>query len=206
MIYVYSGYFWKHRNLLALLGYLHNFSTVLVINIISVLEPNFLYSVLKSSQSPPLGLHFRLSSSKEAIFTITYAGLPGARPSPVDWKMCCTSDSDLPGEHIICYHLTNSENSLPAVVEECCEDESNVVGLIIVNFEKNCFLPDEILKNGIPQAPPIYVVSVEDGEQIFDFISAQVNVGNTQVRVLVESVVDSESAGMSRRPSKGMYK
>ena len=119
--------------------------------------------------------------------------------------MCCTSDSGIPGEHIICYQLTISDNSLLEVVEECCEDESNVVGLIIVNFEKSYYLPDKILKNGVPQAPPIYVVSVEGGEQIFDFINAQTNVGDAQVRVLVESVVDPESTGLVRRSSRSMY-
>ena len=151
-----------------------------------------------------LGLLFRLSSTGEVFHTITYACLPDVRPAPVDWKMCCTSDSDLPGEHIICYQLTDSENSLLKVVEECCEEEANIVGLIIVNSEKSCYLPDEILKNGIPQVPPIYVVSVEDGEDIFDFISAQVSEGDAQVRVLVESVVDSESLGLSRTPPRGM--
>jgi len=124
--------------------------------------------------------------------------------------MCCTSDSGVPGEHIICYQLTISDNSLQEVVEECCEDESNVVGLIIVNFEKSYYLPNNVLKNGVPQAPPIYVVSVGDGEQIFDFINAQVDVGDAQVRVLVESVVDSVNLGMARHSSssrlyRGMY-
>ena len=150
-----------------------------------------------------LGLQFRLRSTKEVFHKITYACLPDVCPGPVDWKMCCTSDSDLPGEHIICYQLTDSENSLLKVVEECCEEEANVVGLIIVNFEKSCYLSDKILKNGIPQAPPIYVVAVEDGEQIFDFISAQVSMGDAQVKVLVESVVDPESPGLSRQPSRG---
>ena len=152
-----------------------------------------------------IGLHFRLSNSKEVIHRITYASLPGVRLKPVDWKMCCTSDSDLPGEHIIFYQLTHSVNSLLEVAEECCEDEANVVGLIVVNFEKSCFLPDDILKNGVPQGPPMYVVSVEDGEQLFDFMSAQVSEGDVQVKVLVESSLDADNPRLSRRPSRGMF-
>jgi len=107
-----------------------------------------------------------------------------------------------PGEHIVCYQLTDSDNCLADVVDECCEEEDNVVGLIIANYERSCFLPDEILKNGIPKAPPIYVVSVDDGGQILDFLSAQVNMGDVQVKVVIESIVDPESRGIHRRPSK----
>jgi len=96
-------------------------------------------------------------------------------------------------------------NSLLEVVEECCEDEANVVGLIVVNFQKSCFLPDDILKNGVPQVPPIYVVSVEDGEQLLDFMSAQVNEGDVQVKVLVENTLDVDNPRLSRQPSRGMY-
>ena len=104
------------------------------------------------------------------------------------------AESGLPGEHIVCYQLTDSDNCLADVIDGCCVEEDNVVGLIIANYGKSCFLPDEILNNGIPNTPPIYVVSLDDGEKVFDFMSTQVNMGDIRVKVLVESDVDPEKA------------
>ena len=146
-----------------------------------------------------LGLQFRLTELKESQ-SFTYATLPGVNSIPLDWKSCCAPDSDLPSEHVIYYQLTDTEKSLVDVVEEHCDEDSNVVGLIIINFMSSNFLPSEILNRGMPQKPPIYVVTQEDGEQIIEFFNTQVNDGDIKVKVLAENDVDSMTSGL-----KSMY-
>ena len=52
------------------------------------------------------------------------------------------------------------------------------------------FLPGEILNRGVPQKPPIYVVTQEDGELILEFFNTQVDDGEIKVKVLAENDVD----------------
>jgi len=141
-----------------------------------------------------IGLQFRVSGLDE-LQSFTYATLPGVNSTPLEWKSCCAPDSDPPSEHVIYYQLTDMEKSLVDVVEEHCDEESNVIGLIIINFMSSNFLPGEILNRGMPQKPPIYVVTREDGEQILEFFSTQVDDGDIKVKVLAENDVDLQNKG-----------
>ena len=136
------------------------------------------------------GLQFRIRGIDE-IQSFSYATLPGVNPTPVDWKVCSSPDSDVPSEHVIYYQLTNVNESLLDVVEKHCGDDPTIVGLILVNFTPSNLLPFEILSRGIPPKPPICVVSLEDGERIADFFSSKVDDMDVQVAILADSNVDS---------------
>ena len=142
-----------------------------------------------------IGLQFSVSGINEIQY-FTYATLPGVDPTPLDWKVCSSPDSDVPSEHVIYYQLTTNDESLLDVVKEYCDVDPNVVGLIVVNFTPSNFLPVEILERGIPKRPPICVVSLEDGERIVDFFNTQVNDMDVKVAILAESNVDSGSSGL----------
>lgn len=141
-----------------------------------------------------IGLQFRLPGLKE-LQSFTYATLPGVTSAPQNWKDFCAPDSDLPSEHVIYYQLTDTEKSLMDVVQEHCDEASKVVGLIVINFMSSNFLPGKILIKGIPQKPPMYVVTQEDGEQIIEFFKAEVDVGDIKVKVVAENEVDSVNTG-----------
>ena len=147
------------------------------------------------------GLQFCLCNEPKKIHSFAYATLPGVIPTPLDWKICCNPDTDVADEHVIYYQLTDTEKSLTDVVKKHCDNRPNVIGLIIINYLPSNFLPDDILKEGIPSQPPIYVVSCENAEQLLDLDSVNVTDGDLKVRVQFESEVDS---GASKKELKSM--
>jgi len=134
-----------------------------------------------------------MNQSKK-IHSFAYASLPGVSPTPLSWTKLCKPGIVVTGDHVIYYQLTESDKSLTDVVKKCCDNKPNVVGLIIVHYIPSNSLSNEFLKQGIPQYPPVYVVSCEDAERIIDLDGFNLNEGDLIVRVKVESQVDSESS------------
>ena len=112
-------------------------------------------------------------------------------PTPIEWKTCCDPDSDVGSKHVTYHVLTGSDKSLSEVIDRYVE--SNVVGLIIINSTDSVFLSNDFKGRYVPQTPPVYIISPGDGEQLIKFIRAH-DEGFVQVKVLVESAVDSRSA------------
>jgi len=146
-----------------------------------------------------LGLQFRIRNSKEKCPSFTYASLPGVRPTPVEWKMCCEPDRDVGSEHVTYHKLTESDENLSAVMAGY--SESNIVGLIIINTTNSTFLSNDFINNGgtIPSTPPVYIVSSGDGKQLSTFVDAYEE-GLVQIKVSVESAVDSIPAPSYKLP------
>ena len=111
-------------------------------------------------------------------------------PTPIEWKTCCDPDSDVGSEHVTYHVLTGSDKSLSEVIDRYVE--SNVVGLIIINSTDSVFLSNDFKGRYVPQTPPVYIISSGDGEQLIKFVRAH-DEGFVQVKVLVESAVDSRS-------------
>ena len=151
-----------------------------------------------------LGLQICLTNQSKGIHSFTYASLPGVSLSPLAWKTFCKPDTDVAGEHVIHYQLTESDESLADVVKKHCDNKPNIVGLIILHYLPSNFLSNDLLKEGIPQKPPIYVVSCEDGEDIIHLDAFNVNEGDLKVRVKVESEVDAGRSGSSERELKSI--
>lgn len=143
-----------------------------------------------------LGLQFRTRNSQENGPSFTYASLPGVIHIPMDWKQCYNPDcDDISGEYITYHKLTDTVENFSAVVAK--HAESNVIGLVVINTVNSTFLANDFV-NVIDKssAPPVYVVSLEDGEQLIAFIKAH-DKGAVQIKVLVESLADSVSTPLS---------
>jgi len=82
------------------------------------------------------------------------------------------------------------------IVQDYCDEDSSVVGVIIINFKSSNVLPKEVFNKGIPQKPAIYVVTQEDGEQIIDFFNTQVDEEGIKLKVYAENDVDSALTSM----------
>ena len=137
------------------------------------------------------GLQFRIRNSPEKKCpSFTYATLPGVKPTPIEWKMCCDPDSDVGSEHVTYHTLTDKDDKLSTVVEY--HIESNIVGLIIINNTNSTTLSNDFTSRYVaPSTPiPLYIVSSRDGEQLRALVKAY-NEGSVQIKVLVESAVDS---------------
>jgi len=152
-----------------------------------------------------VGLQICLTNQSKEVHYFTYASLPGVSPTPLTWKTFCKPDSNVTDEHVIYYQLTESDESLTDVVKKCCDNKPNVVGLIIVHYLPSNFLSTELLKEGVPQKPPIYVVSCDDGEDIMHLDAFNVNEGDLKVRMTVESEVDVGYSGSTERELKSTY-
>ncbi|XP_065915635.1 uncharacterized protein [Dysidea avara] len=150
-------------------------------------------------------LQLRFTSLQDSQ-SFTYATLPGVNLTPLDWKICCAPDSDLPSEHVTYYQLTDAEKCLVDVVEEQCYVKSDVIGLIIINYNSSIYLSKEMFKKGVPKKPPMYVVALEDGEQIVEFFNTKVDDGDMMVKVLVDSDVDSVNYGPEGKISHDILK
>jgi len=151
-----------------------------------------------------IGLQFYLNNEPKKIYTLAYASLPGVTPIPLDWKICCNPDANVNDEHVVYYQLTDTEKSLAGIVKELCDTSPNIVGMIIMNYLPSNYLQDDILKDGIPPWPPIYVVSCKDAEQLMIFDSVNVNEGDLMVRVQVESEIDTVDVVSSKKELKSM--
>ena len=151
------------------------------------------------------GIQFTLQNTTK-LQSFTYATLPGIPPTALDSKICCKSDSDdIGGEYVVFYKLANAEESLKDVTKKCCkhEDDCVTVGLIIGNTESNIVLPSRVLKEGKPKWPPIYIVSLEDGEQIEALLNQYTDVEDLQVKVLAESENDLNYSKSSQPRTPG---
>ena len=118
----------------------------------------------------------------------TYASLPGVKPTPILWKMCCDPDCDAGGEHVTYRILTDSDKTLRSIIDDYVQ--SNVVGLIIINSTNSTFLSDEFITRYVPPTPPVYILSSEDGERLRQFVKTHEE-GSIQIKASVESAVDS---------------
>ena len=137
------------------------------------------------------GLQFRVRNPPEKRCpSFTYASLPGVMPTPIEWKMCCDPDSEVGGEHVTYHTLTDTDDNLSTVVEY--HVESNIVGLIIINTTNSTALSRDLVSRYVAPSPPVplYIVSSRDGERLKEFVKAH-NEGFVQIKVLVESAVDS---------------
>ena len=151
------------------------------------------------------GIQFTLQNTTK-LQSFTYATLPGIPPTALDSKICCKSDSDdIGGEYVVFYKLANAEESLKDVTKKCCkhDDDCMTVGLIIGNTKSNIVLPSRVLKEGKPKWPPIYIVSLEDGEQIEALLNRYTDVEDLQVKVLAESENDLNYSKSSQPRAPG---
>ena len=151
-----------------------------------------------------VGLEFRIGDTQDKGPLFTYASLPGVNPTPLEWKVCCDPDKDVGGEYVTYHKLTDSDDSLSAVMANYAEP--NIVGLIIINTTNSTILSSDFInKAGRPLMPPVYIISLEDGEKLSKFVNDH-DEGAVQIKVYAESVVDpvstpSPSAG--HRPLSG---
>ena len=104
--------------------------------------------------------------------------------------MCCIPGSDIASEHVTYHKLCASDESLTALVDEYIVTESNIIGLIVINSHSSRCLSNSIVDNTTAPQLPVYVVSLEDGHSIEDFVSEQKE-GDVQIKILIESAVDS---------------
>ena len=139
-----------------------------------------------------VGLCFRVRDSQTTCLSVTYASLPGVKPTLLGWIMCC-DPNDCVGAQYITYHkLTDSDRSLSAVLAGY--SKSNVAGLIIINTTNSLFLSHEFVnkEGSISSSLPVYVVPSNDGERLKDFLFRHEQT-IVEVRVTIESIVDAES-------------
>jgi len=106
------------------------------------------------------------------------------------WKMCCKPECNAESEHVTYHKLKDDDDRNLYEVVHYYSTEFNVVGMIIVNSTDDIFISKDLVNEAKPPEIPVYVVSLEDGEQIKKFISQQRD-GNVEIRVYVESPVDS---------------
>ena len=107
--------------------------------------------------------------------------------------MCCEPDQD-GGEYVTYHKLTDSDDSLSAVMANYTEP--NIVGLIIINTSNSRTLSSDFInKADIPTTPPVYIISLEDGDKLRAFFNTH-DEGAVQIKVFVESSVDSVSTGL----------
>ena len=145
-----------------------------------------------------VGLEFRVRSSQEKCPSFTYASLPGVYLAPLKWKVCCEPEQKICGEYVTYHKLTDSDDSLSTVMANYAEP--NIAGLIIINTSNSTTLSSDFInKADQPTTPPVYIISLEDGDKLTTFVSTH-DKGAVQVKVLVESTVDTVSTpGMSTR-------
>lgn len=112
--------------------------------------------------------------------------------------MFCDPGECVGGQYVTYHKLTDSDDSLSAVVGAYSKSK-NVIGLIIINSTSSLFLSNEFIskKGEIPQSSPsVYVVSSLDGEKLKSFLA--LNKRETiEVKVSVESTVDSAGRHLS---------
>ena len=138
------------------------------------------------------GLYFRVRDSHTTCLSITYASLPGVKPIPLGWRMCC-DPNDCVGAQYVTYHkLTDSDKSLSAVLAGY--NKPNVVGLIVINTTNSLFLSHEFVneEDNLSSSLSVYVVASNDGVKLKDFLFHNEQ-AIVEVKVKIESTVDSDS-------------
>ena len=145
-----------------------------------------------------VGLEFHIRGLEEKCPSFTYASLPGVSHTPLEWKICCEPDQDVGGEYVTYHKLTDSDDSLSAVMAKYTEP--NIVGLIIINTCNSTILSSDFINNAA-STPPVYIISLGDGEKLRAFVNAH-DEGAVQIKVYVESTVDTVSTPVV---STGLY-
>lgn len=133
-------------------------------------------------------LQFGINDSQGECTSIICASLPGIQLTPLDWIVCCNPSSEIDGKHATYHKLTNSDKSLSTIMTRY--SKSNIVGLIIINTTNGVSLADELVKRDIPLIPPVYIVSLNDGELLEEFFGFQEGV-NVQIKVALMNSVAS---------------
>ena len=139
-----------------------------------------------------LALHLRTRDSHKTCPSIVCASPRGVKPTPLEWRMCCEPDDSISSQYVTYHKLIDSDRNLSAVLARY--NESNVVGLIIINTNNSLFLSDEFIKNSdsTSLSLPIYIVSLRKGEVLKKFLLEHRGKEVVEVKVSVESAVDSE--------------
>ena len=117
-------------------------------------------------------LQFCLKDSPETCPTFKCAILPGAKPTLSEWITFCNPESDIDSEHVTYHKLTDADKSLSTILARY--SKSNIRGLIIINDTNSVSLSgDFAIKEGEILMAPVYVVSLEDGEELEIFIGVR---------------------------------
>ena len=95
--------------------------------------------------------------------------------------MCCDRGDDVGSEHVTYYQLRDTDKSLQDILSDC---SYSVIGLIIINNSNHPLLSDDIVKNGIPQSLPMYIVSSQDGKDLISYVQRH-GEGSVQVKIVV---------------------
>lgn len=103
--------------------------------------------------------------------------------------MCCDPECGIGSEYVTYHKLTDSDESLSAVMAKYAE--SSIVGLIIINTTNSTILNNDFVNNtrDVPSTPPVYIVSSGDGEQLIKLVTSHEE-GNVQIKVFMESALD----------------
>ena len=117
-------------------------------------------------------LQFHTRDSEEECPSFTCVSLPGIKLTLLDWIVCCKPNSEIDGKYVTYHKLTNSDKSLSTIMTRY--SKSNIVGLIIINTTNSVCLADDFANKGdIPLIPPVYIVSLDDGEALEEFLRLQ---------------------------------
>ena len=134
-------------------------------------------------------LQFCIRGSQEECPSLTCASIPGANTVPLELKICCSPNNAIGSECITYHKLTDSDQSLSTVMARYLE--SSLVGLIIINTTNRLSLPSnfDIREGDLSLKLPVYVVSLENGEKLEEFLRARKE-EFVEVTVLFDSDVD----------------
>ena len=151
-------------------------------------------------------LQFGISDSQGEYTSIICASLPGIQLTPLDWIVCCNPNSEIDGKHATYHKLTNSDKSLSTIMTRY--SKSNIVGLIIINTTNGVSLVDELVnRRDMPLIPPVYIVSLDDGNALEEFFGLQEGV-NVQIKVVLmnsEASLSMDHAGPRKMQSLYIY-
>ena len=117
-------------------------------------------------------LQFCIRDSEEACPSFKCTILPGTKPTPSEWMLFCSPESEISSEHVTYHKLTDVDKSLSTILARY--SKSNIHGLIIINVNGSVLLShDFAVKEGEILMQPVFVVSLEDGEELEKFIGAR---------------------------------
>ena len=148
-----------------------------------------------------LALHLRTRDSHKTCASIVCASPHGVKPTPLEWRMCCDPDDSVSSQYVTYHKLIDSDRNLSAVLARY--NEPNVVGLIIINTNNSLFLSDELNNNSdsTSLSLPVYIVPLKKGEVLKKFFLEHRSKEIVEVKVSVESAVDSEFVIVEKPPT-----
>ena len=134
-------------------------------------------------------LQFCIRGSQEECPSFTCASLPGTNIVVLKSKICCSPNNVIGSECVTYHKLIDSDQSLSTVMTRYLE--SSLVGLIIINTTNRLSLPDNFdsSEGEVSLTLPVYVVSLEDGEKLEEFLRARKE-EFVEVTVVFDSDVD----------------